>query len=208
LIGSVDAVAEERRRIARELHDVVGHNVSLMVIAAQGLGTGADDEARRLGDSIATLGREAMAELATTLELLRPDGGTADSPPAPSLAELPRLVDRTRWAGVGAELRIEGRRRPVPDAVHLSGYRIVQEALTNVVRHAGARRATVSLRYGADAIGLEIVDDGAGPSPGPTAPGHGLLGMRERAASSGGTLTYGRRDGGGFRVAAVLPAGH
>ncbi len=92
---------------------MVGHNVCLMVIAAQALGTGADGEARVLGDSIATLGREAMAELATMLDQLRPDTAAADSPPGPSLAELPKLVERARWAGVGAELRVEGARRPV-----------------------------------------------------------------------------------------------
>jgi signal transduction histidine kinase len=200
------AVVEERRRIARELHDVVGHNVSLMVIAAQAIGTGADDEARLLGDSIATLGREAMAELAQTLDLLRPDAEAADPPGGPSLAALSKLVDRARWAGVGTELRIEGTPRPVPDAVDLSGYRIVQESLTNVIRHSRARRATVRLRYRADAVGLEILDDGAGPRDASRAPGHGLLGMRERAALSGGTLTYGARPGGGFRVAAHLPA--
>ena len=200
------AVAEERRRIARELHNVVGHNVSLLMIAAQALGTGAGGEARRLGDSIATLGREARDELATTLKLLRPDARTADSPRRPSLPELPRLVDPARRAGVGAELRIEGARRPVPDAVHLSGYRTVQEGLTNVIRHADARRATVSLRYGADAIGPRSSTTAPARSPTPPTPGHGLLGMRERAASFGGTLTCGRRACGGFRVAAVLPA--
>jgi signal transduction histidine kinase len=198
------AVVEERRRIARELHDVVGHNVSLMVIAAQALGTGADGEAGRLADSIASLGREAMDELATTLEVLRPD--PAGPTPGPSLARLPSLVDHARWAGVGTELRVEGTPRPVSDAIDLSGYRIVQEALTNVIRHAGAREATVNLRYRADAIGLEIVDDGSGLTHGTPPIGRGLRGMRERAALSGGTLTYGERDGGGFRVAAVLPA--
>jgi signal transduction histidine kinase len=200
------AVAAERRRIARELHDVVGHSLSLMVIGAQALGAGADDEARRVGDSIASLGREAMTELARTLEQLRPDE-EARPGRAPALAEVPTLVERARWAGLAAELRIEGAPRPVPAAVDLCGYRIVQEALTNVVRHAEARRATVTVRYGVDAIGLEVVDDGAGPPPGSPTLGHGLLGMCERAALAGGSLAYGRREGGGFRVAALLPAG-
>jgi signal transduction histidine kinase len=206
------ALAAERRRLARELHDVVGHGLSLMVIGAQALGTEAEGEARELADSIAALGREAMAELATTLDQLRP---AAEPEPdrSPSLARLPGLIERARRAGVGAELRIEGPLRQVPDAVDLSGYRIVQEALTNVVRHAGARRATVSVRYEADAIALEILDDGTGPGPVPPSPGgeqgqgRGLKGMRERAALAGGSLTYGRRDGGGFRVAAVFPTG-
>jgi signal transduction histidine kinase len=198
------AVAEERRRIARELHDVVGHNLSLMVIAAQALGTGTGCDARLHADSIADLGREAMAELATTLDMLRPDLEPAAA--GPSLAALPKLVDRARWAGVGAELRIEGAPRPVPEAIDLAGYRIVQEALTNIIRHADARQAEVSVRYGPEAIGLEIVDDGAGSGGAPPAIGHGLSGMRERASLFGGTLTFGARVGGGFRVAAVLPA--
>ena len=207
MIASVltPAVAEERRRIARELHDVVGHSVSLMVIGAQTLGGGDDREARLVGDSIASLGREAMAELARTLEQLRPDEEAAAR--VPSLAELPKLVEHARWAGLGAELRVEGSPRPVPDAVDLSGYRIVQEALTNVIRHAGARRASVTVRYRVDAIGLEVVDDGAGPGPGSPAPGRGLLGMCERTALAGGSLTYGKHPGGGFRVAALLPVG-
>jgi signal transduction histidine kinase len=200
------AVADERRRIARELHDVVGHNLSLMVIVAQALGTGAEGEGRALADSIASLGREAMAELAKMLDQLRPNAETAEPTPGPSLAALPELVDRARLAGIGAELQVEGTPRPVPAAIDVSGYRIVQEALTNVIRHAGAGRAAVRVHYGTDAIGLEIADDGAGPGPESPAIGHGLLGMRERAALLGGTLTYGARDGGGFRVAAVLPA--
>lgn len=200
------AVAEERRRIARELHDVVGHSLSLMVIGAQALGAGSDDEARRVGDSIASLGREAMTELARTLEQLRPDE-EAQPGGAPALAEVPTLVERARWAGLAADLRIEGAPRPVPAAVDLCGYRIVQEALTNVVRHAEARRATVTVRYGVDAIGLEVFDDGTGPPTGSPTPGHGLLGMCERAALAGGSLSYGRREGGGFRVATLLPAG-
>lgn len=199
-------VAAERRRIARELHDVVGHSLSLMVIGAQALGAGDDVEARRVGASIASLGREAMSELARTLEQLRPDE-EPEPVDGPSLATLPTLIERARWTGLTATLRIEGAPRPVPATVDLAGYRIVQEALTNVVRHADARRATITVRYGVDAIGIEILDDGAGPPPGSPTPGHGLLGMCERAALAGGSLSYGRREGGGFRVAALLPAG-
>jgi signal transduction histidine kinase len=202
---STPAVAEERRRIARELHDVVGHSLSLMVIGAQTLGGGDDLEVRLVGDSIASLGREAMAELARTLEQLRPDEEVAAR--LPSLADLPKLVEHAHWAGLGAKLRVEGSPRPVPATVDLSGYRIVQEALTNVIRHAGASRATVTVRYRVDAIGVEVVDDGAGPGPGSPTPGRGLLGMCERTALAGGSLTYGKGPGGGFRVAALLPAG-
>jgi signal transduction histidine kinase len=199
------AVLEERRRIARELHDVVGHNVSLMVIAAQALGSGADGEARHLGDSIASLGREAMAELATALEQLRPQSDPAAAAPRPSLAALPGLVDRARGAGIAIELRIEGTPRPLPAEVDLPAYRIVQEALTNVIRHARARRASVRVAYLAGAVGLEILDDGVGPTS--PAPGHGLRGMGERAALAGGALSYGRGETGGFRLTALLPTG-
>jgi signal transduction histidine kinase len=179
---STPAVAEERRRIARELHDVVGHSLSLMVIGARTLGGGDDREARLVGDSIASLGREAMAELARTLEQLRPDeyreepagsedrSGSEEPARGPSLAGLPRLVEHARLAGLAAELRVEGSPRPVPAAIDLSGYRIVQKALTNVIRHAGARRANVTVRYRVDAIGLEVVDDGTGPGPRLTVP--------------------------------------
>jgi signal transduction histidine kinase len=193
----------EPRRIARELHDVVGHNVSLMVIAAQALGSGADGETRHLGDSIASLGREAMAELAAALAQLRPEADPTGGAPGPSLAALPRLVERARGTGVAIELRIEGTPRPLPDEVDLPAYRIVQEALTNVIRHARARHASVRVAYRADTLGLEIRDDGVGPfSP---IPGHGLQGMRERATLAGGALSYGPGDRGGFRVTALLP---
>jgi signal transduction histidine kinase len=199
------AVLEERRRIARELHDVVGHNVSLMVIAAQALGSGADGEARHLGDSIASLGREAMAELATALEQLRPEADPAEGAPRPMLAALPSLVERARGAGIAIELRIEGTPRPLPDEVDLPAYRIVQEALTNVIRHAHARHASVRVAYRPDAVGIEVLDDGIGPTS--PLPGHGLRGMAERAALAGGALSYGPGDAGGFRVTALLPTG-
>jgi signal transduction histidine kinase len=198
-------VAEERRRIARELHDVVGHNLSLMVIVAQSIG-GQEDDAHCEANTIASLGREAMAELARTLDLLRPDAEWAATTSGPSLTDLPKLIDHARLAGIGTDLRIEGTPRPVPANIDLTAYRIVQEALTNVVRHADADRARVTLRYDAERISLEIVDDGAGSTPRtPSRSGRGLAGMLERAALAGGSVDFGVRSGGGFRVVAVLP---
>jgi signal transduction histidine kinase len=202
------AVADERLRIAQELHDVVAHSVSLIVVQAQALGATSDDErVRDATDGIADLGRQAMTEMHRTLKLLR---GSEEDPaalaPQPGLGELPELIERARGAGVGVELAVEGEPRPLAQSVDLSAYRIVQEALTNVVKHAGAAETTVTLGYRPDALELTIADTGAGaPAPGPG--GHGLVGMRERAAMFGGTLTAGPRDGRGFEVRASLPYG-
>ena len=200
------AVAEERVRIAQELHDVVAHNVSLIVVQAQALGaTAGSERVTEATDGIADLGREAMAEMHRTLKLLR-GGGQADPAlaPQPGLGELDDLLERTRGAGVGIDLTVEGEPRPLPQSVDLSAYRIVQEALTNVVKHAGRAHTTVTLGYRRDALELTIADSGDTP-PQPTAGGHGLVGMRERAALFGGTLTAGPRDGRGFEVRASLP---
>ena len=203
------AVAEERLRIAQELHDVVAHNVSLIVVQAQALGaTAGDERVREATDGIADLGRQAMTEMHRTLKLLR---GTEDDPaalaPQPGLGELPELIERARTAGVGVELAVEGEPRPLAQSVDLSAYRIVQEALTNVVKHAGPAETTVTLGYRPDALELTIADTGGG-SAAPAGPGgHGLVGMRERAAMFGGTLTAGPRDGRGFEVHASLPYG-
>ena len=135
------AVAEERLRIAQELHDVVAHNVWLIVVQAQALGaTAGDERVREATDGIADLGRQTMAEMHRTLKLLRAATTAAELAPQPGLGELPDLLERTRSAGVGIELTVEGEPRPLAQSVDLSAYRIVQEALTNVVKHAGARR--------------------------------------------------------------------
>jgi signal transduction histidine kinase len=198
------AATQERLRIARELHDVVAHNVSLMVVQAQALGmTAADEEARTTARSIADLGRGAMSEMHRTLELMRP--GDADLAPQPTLDDLGALLEQARAAGVHARLSIEGDRRPLPAGVELSAYRIVQEALTNVIKHAGPARTSVSVRYGGDGLELEIVDDGLGPQAGMPRSGHGLAGMRERVALFGGTLSTGPLNGRGYRVEALLP---
>jgi signal transduction histidine kinase len=199
------SVAEERLRIARELHDAVGHKVSLMVISAQALEASSTGVSGAAAASIAALGREAMGEMRATVSLMRPVGEGAEREPGPSLAELARLVDQTREAGIGTELRLEGERRRYPVAVELSAYRIVQEALTNVARHADARNATVRVRFAESELGIEVVDDGHGPR-GEAVPGNGLIGMRERAALFGGELEFGPVEPAGFRVAARIPA--
>jgi signal transduction histidine kinase len=203
------AVAEERVRIAQELHDVVAHNVSLIVVQAQALGaTVPDPRVVAATDGIADLGRRAMTEMHRTLKLLRAaDGGAAEREPQPGLGDLDALLDRARAAGVPIDLAVEGEPRPLPRSVDLSAFRIVQEALTNVVKHAGRARTTVLLGYRPDALELTITDSGNGARSTPGAAGHGLVGMRERAALFGGSLSAGPRDGNGFEVRASLPYG-
>jgi signal transduction histidine kinase len=202
------AAAQERLRIARELHDVVAHNVSLMVIQAQALqATASDaDATRRSTETIAELGREAMSEMHRTLELMRRDVGEEERTPQPALDDLGPLIERVHAAGVNVELSIKGSRRTLPPGVELSAYRIVQEALTNVIKHSGGDRASVELSYGKEDIELEIIDDGnAAAEPAMARPGHGLVGMRERVALFGGSLEAGPSNGGGYRVVATLP---
>jgi signal transduction histidine kinase len=205
------AVAEERVRLAQELHDVVAHNVSLIVVQAQALGaTVPDPRVVEATDGIADLGRRAMTEMHRTLKLLRAaDGGAAEREPQPGLGDLDALLDRARAAGVPIDLAVEGEPRPLEQSVDLSAFRIVQEALTNVVKHADRARTTVMLGYRPDALELTITDSGNGaPAPaGPASAGHGLIGMRERAALFGGTLNAGPREGHGFEVRASLPYG-
>jgi signal transduction histidine kinase len=204
------AVADERVRIAQELHDVVAHNVSLIVVQAQALGaTVPGERVAETTGQIAHLGREAMAEMHRTLKLLRAgDNQTAERAPAPGLADLDGLLERSRAAGLRVELAVEGDPRPLAQSVDLSAYRILQEALTNVVKHAGRAHTTVLLGYGAEALELTVTDTGDGAhADAPTPGGHGLVGMRERAALFGGTLTAGPCGDHGFEVHAVLPYG-
>ncbi|MFC7547226.1 sensor histidine kinase [Plantactinospora sp. GCM10030261] len=210
-------VATERERISRELHDVVAHHVAVIAVQAAGAQDVFDrrpDRARAALDTIQTSARSALAELRTMLNTLAPE--TADDEPAPApqprLAELDALAASVRAAGLRVTVRREGPDTILPDGVELSAYRIVQESLTNTLRHAHATRADVLLRYGPAALELEVVDDGAldggGASGGWSAAaggGHGLVGMRERARSVGGTLEAGPMPGGGFRVSAQLP---
>jgi signal transduction histidine kinase len=207
LLLAEQAVAAERVRIARELHDVVAHGVSLMVVQAQALAAldGADRDAA--AGQIATVGREALTEMHRMLDVLRL--GSDEAPelePAPGVRDVASLVERARGAGIDVALEVEGVPRPLPAGVDLSAYRIVQEALTNVVKHARALRTEVRVRYCSDALELWVVDDGVDSTAAAGPPGHGLLGMRERVALFGGTLESGARpDGAGYAVRAVLP---
>jgi signal transduction histidine kinase len=204
------AVAQERVRIAQELHDVIAHNISLIVVTAQGLGATVPDSRVTEGtEAIAELGRQAMTEMHRTLRLLR--AGAEDSAslaPQPALANLDRLLEQARTAGLDVKLAVAGQPRPLPQSEDLSAYRIIQEALTNVIRHAPGARTTVSLDYQPTALRLTVIDSGElerDTARAPHVDGHGLVGMRERAALFGGTLTAAPQAGRGFEVTAVLP---
>jgi signal transduction histidine kinase len=201
------AVADERVRIAQELHDVIAHNLSLIVVQAQALGATVGEEPVLSGtDAIADLGRRTMAEMHRTLRLLRARDDAPDFSPQPGLDDLDGLLSRSRAAGLQVELAVEGAPRPLAQGIDLSAYRIVQEALTNVFKHAGKAHTAVTIAYGPEALQLTIVDSGDGKPNGPATPGgHGLIGMRERTALFGGTLTAGPRSGEGFEVRASLP---
>jgi signal transduction histidine kinase len=207
------AVADERVQIARELHDVVAHNVSLMVVQAQALaatGPPVDEQQAALG-RVANLGREALSEMHRMLGVLRlQDGIEVERAPQPGVRDLETLVEHACEAGVETRLVVVGGARELSPGVDLSAFRIVQEALTNVIRHAHARRATVTLSYTPGKIDVTIEDDGVGAPPGPArnggGPGHGLVGMRERVTLFGGDLRTGPGpDRGGYRVQASLP---
>jgi signal transduction histidine kinase len=213
------AAAEERLRIARELHDVVAHNLSVVVVQAQAAQRILDrdvERARGVVVSIERTGREALDEMRRLLGLLRAgepagDGG-AEQPfgPQPGLGRIGELVDQVRSAGLPVTLRVEGLQRPLEAAADLSAYRIVQEALTNSLKHAGPAHAEVVLRYRPGDLELTVSDDGRGGSarfdggPVPSS-GHGLVGMRERVELFGGELAAGPRPGGGYQVRARLP---
>ena len=198
------AAAEEQARIARELHDVIAHSVSVMVVQAAAANDVFDahpEQARGALQSIETAGREALAELRALLGVVREDYA-----PQPGLARLDELVDRVRSAGLSVAVTIEGEPRPLPVGIELSAYRVVQEALTNTLKHAAASRADVELRFGDDELGLVVRDDGVGVAEnGSGGGGNGLIGMRERVGLFGGRLEAGPRPGGGFVVSARFP---
>lgn len=209
-----EAVLRERLRVAREVHDLLAHGMSVIAVQA-GVANHVIDsnpsEARRVLASIAGTSRAGLAELRSLMGTLRSnDGGRpADRRPAPGVDVLPELVERIGAAGVRVGLRVRGERRAVPPGIDLAAYRIVQESLTNVVRHAGSgSRCEVVVTFGADTLDVEVVDDGPGDGGDDAPPGHGLAGMRERVAIYGGTLIAGPAPGHGFRVAASLPLPH
>jgi signal transduction histidine kinase len=201
------AVAEERGRIARELHDIVAHSVSVMVVQAQA-GPRLLHDAEQAGGvfrSIEASGREALVELRRLLGILRRGDEQLSIGPQPGLGSLRSLVEQVREAGLPVEVRIEGERAPLPPGIDLAAYRIVQEALTNTLKHAGQAQASIIVRYAPAALELEISDNGAGTAAGANGSGHGLIGMRERAALYGGALEAGARNSGGYAVRARLP---
>jgi signal transduction histidine kinase len=200
------AVADERERIARELHDIVAHCVSVMVVqagAAEDLLDRDPQRARQPLLAIQDTGREAVAELRRMLGLLRTENAAPALAPQPGAAQLDELVAQLQTAGLPVRLEVAGTPRPLPPGIELAGYRIVQEALTNTLKHAGSATATVSLRYDEHALEIEIADDGHGGTV--NGHGHGLIGMRERVALYGGELDAGPRPDGGFLVRARLP---
>ncbi|MFF0790684.1 histidine kinase [Streptomyces spiralis] len=211
------AVAAERARIARELHDVVAHNVSVMVVQADGAAyvlDAAPDQAKNALETISSTGRQALAEMRRLLGVLRTgehqEGG--EYVPQPDVEQIKELVEQCRSSGLPVDFRIEGTPRPLPSGVELTAYRIVQEALTNTRKHGGPDAgASVRLVYFDDGLGLLVEDDGKGAphelyeDGGADGQGHGLIGMRERVGMVGGTLDAGPRPGGGFRISALLP---
>lgn len=201
------AVAEERARIARELHDEIAHSVSVIAVqadAAEGALARDPGLAREPLAAIKTTARGALVELRRLLGVLRDAGETPTLAPQPGVAQLGLLVEQTRRAGLAVELRVEGEPLPLPAGLDASVYRIVQEGLTNVHKHAGPARARVVVRYGAHVLELEVGDDGGGLGTGDGA-GHGLLGIRERVALHGGELDAGPLPGGGYVLRARLP---
>ncbi|MCL7380467.1 sensor histidine kinase [Streptomyces sp. 35G-GA-8] len=210
----VEAVIAERLRIARELHDMVAHSIGIIAIQA-GVGSRVirtqPAEAHEALRAIEATSRETLSGLRRTLVALRqadPDAevsGRAPITPSPGLADLERLAATTADAGVRVDVRRGGEQRPLPADIDLSAYRIVQEALTNVVRHAGTGHCRVTIEYGDGELSVEIVDDGRGATEDGPAHGFGIVGMRERVALLHGRLSAGPRPEGGFRVAARLP---
>ncbi|MFB6618437.1 sensor histidine kinase [Streptomyces sp. NPDC056367] len=211
------AVAAERARIARELHDVVAHNVSVMVVQADGAAYVMDvapEQAKEALQTISGTGRQALAEMRRLLGVLRTGEPqeSEDYVPQPDVEQIEVLVEQVRAAGLAVDFEVEGAPRRLPSGVELTAYRIVQEALTNTRKHGGPdAKASVRLVYFDDGLGLLVEDDGRGAAHelyedgGADGAGHGLIGMRERIGMVGGTLDAGPRPGGGFRISALLP---
>ena len=208
---------EERLRIAQELHDVLAHNISLINVqsgVALHLMDEKPEQARIALTAINEASADALREVRSVLGVLRGTGQQAPRAPTAGLDRLDDLVSRTTAAGVGVTLQVNGERRALPASIDLAAFRIVQEALTNIVRHAGAGAATVELTYGPDELTVQVDDDGRGPgasggrdvpAPDGEGGGNGIPGMRERAVALGGSFDAGPRDGGGFSVRARIP---
>jgi signal transduction histidine kinase len=199
------AAAEEQARIAREVHDVIAHNLSVIIVQA----TAADEvfasdpaDAQRAVRTIGSTARRALDELRHVLGASEQQTTLS---PQPTLGGLDALLEQVRAAGLAVELEIVGEQRELPPAIELSAYRIVQEALTNTLRHAAAERATVTLRFDPEAVSVDVLDDGSAPPSAGSGNGRGLIGMRERVTTFGGQLEAGPDNGGGFRVSARLP---
>lgn len=204
------AAAAERARIARELHDVVAHSLSVIVAQADGAAYALDADpprARRAVQTVSSTGRQALTEMRRLLGVLRDGESEQGYAPQPGVAQLDELVAQTRRAGLPVELAVEGVPVELPSGPQLATYRVVQEALTNTLKHAGAGAtgATVRLRYRDGALELRVSDDGRGAAAGTDGQGHGLVGMRERMAVYGGSVRAGPRTGGGYEVVASLP---
>ncbi len=203
------AVAEERARIARELHDIVAHAVSVMVLQVGAVRHQLPDamaEDRDALRSVEQAGRGALAEMRRLLSVMRRDGDGLELAPQPGLDGLDSLIKEIDRAGLPVELHLDGERVPLPPGIDLSAYRIVQEGLTNALKHARATHAEVTVRYAPNAVGIEVHDDGTGATPSDGhGHGHGLIGIRERVKLYGGEMTAGTTNGGGFTLSTRLP---
>jgi len=198
------AVAEERARIARELHDIVAHAMSVMVLQVGALRHKAEPGEREVLEGIEDTGRTALAEMRRLLGAMRRVDDGLELEPQPGISRIDPLLDEIRRSGLPVELHVEGEPFPLSHAMDLSAYRIVQEALTNTLKHAHASRADVTIRYGSSDVQIEVRDDGAGAAHGDGL-GHGLVGIRERVKIYGGEMSAGRVNGGGFVLSARLP---
>jgi signal transduction histidine kinase len=201
------AIADERTRIARELHDVLGHSVSVMTIQASAVRRVLAPEQTKERDALMAVeqtGREALAEMRRLVGILRLEEEPPGLAPQPGLGQVPKLVEQARELGLAVELRVEGEPAPLPPGIDLTAYRLVQEGLTNARKHSDASRTEVRLRYEPDGLEVEVCDDGKGASA-VDGGGHGLIGMRERVSIYGGEFEAGPRAEGGYRLRARLP---
>jgi signal transduction histidine kinase len=208
-VAATRIAQEERTRIARELHDIVSHSISVVTIQTQAVRRRlGPDHAREAADlaSVEATAREALAEMRRLFGVLRSDGEIASLAPQPGLSELGRLIEQAGTGDMSATLRVEGDPVELSPGLDLAAYRIAQEGLTNALRHSGARHATVTLRWSPTRLDVEVEDDGRGLRDGPSDDGgHGLVGIRERVALYGGTVRLEPAPGGGTRLAATLP---